>query len=530
MSAAALRILLVLKHDGYVGVYEALVRELAARGHHVHVAFYSGTDAGVAAIERLSAGDTVSASPAPRRAALDGWSSVAWLARSLGDLGRYADPAFADAEALRARMGAKVQSHLVNAAGFDPVTRRLALRWARRLQRRTDTATARNAIRRSARLESAVPAGGRARRFVREHRPDVVLVSPLIELASPLLEYLKAARQLGVPTGICVASWDNLTSKGLLRFVPERVFVWNDTQRREATELHGIPADRVVATGAARFDEWFDQQPSTPREAFVRSVGLDPSRPYLLYLCSSAFVAPDEVDAVSRWLAALRACADERLRGAGVLIRPHPKRTEPWRNADLSRFGNATVWHGDVRPGPEGVRAGFYDSIAHSAAVVGANTSAMLEAAIVGKQVFAYVSPEFAQEGTLHFRYLLEENGGFLHVAGSLDEHLAQLAEGLGGGEARAGRVRAFVDSFLRPAGADVRATSVYADAVEELAEIPVVRRRDTDVPLRVALTPLAAVSSAALAVRVGRAAVASRLPRSRRRAAGKARVGTVRA
>ena len=43
----------------------------------------------------------------------------------------------------------------------------------------------------------------------------------------------------------------------------------------------------------------------------------------------------------------------------------------------------------------------------------------MIESAILGKGVFTLLDPEFAgtQEGTLHFHYLLEENGGFLHVA-----------------------------------------------------------------------------------------------------------------
>ena len=79
-------------------------------------------------------------------------------------------------------------------------------------------------------------------------------------------------------------------------------------------------------------------------------------------------------------------------------------------------------------------RADFFDSLTHSAAVVGINTTAMIEAAIVGKSVLTVLSPEFAQESTLHFDYLLEENGGFLHVAGSLDEHVAQLAQVLAGG------------------------------------------------------------------------------------------------
>src|SRR5581483_11783642 len=351
--------------------------------------------------------------------------------------------------------------------------------------------------------------GARITAFVREQRPDVLLVSPLIDLASPLLDYLKAARSLGIRTGIAVASWDNLTSKGLLRFVPERVFVWNETQRREATGLHGIPPDRVVATGAARFDDWFAQEPSSPRDEFVRKVGLDPARPYFLYLCSSVFVAPDEVSFVRRWLDALR----ERLGDVGVVVRPHPKRAEPWAGVDLG--GNAVVWPRRTGELDAEARAGFYDSIAHSVGVVGANTSAMIEAAIAGKPVYTVLAPDFNQAETIHFHYLRSEHGGFLHVAESLEEHLDQLAAGLEHEAEESDRARSFVASFVRPGGVDRNAAAIYADAVEELVALPRPEPVRPSVALRAALTPLAAVSTLALAARVGRAMLGSRLPRS---------------
>ena len=40
------------------------------------------------------------------------------------------------------------------------------------------------------------------------------------------------------------------------RVAPDRVFLWNDRQRDEACELHGVPADRVVVTGAQLFDQF----------------------------------------------------------------------------------------------------------------------------------------------------------------------------------------------------------------------------------------------------------------------------------
>jgi hypothetical protein len=501
------RVLLVLKHAGYFGVYPQLVAELARRGHEVHIGWLSGTAEDFAALDRAAAEDPgVTHGRAPRRATLDGWSSVAFLTRALGDLGRYSDPRFAESTALRDRMASKVESHLEGAAGFDPVTRRLALKQAHGLHARMDAELAQRAIRRGERLEAGVPPGARITDYIREQRPDVVLVSPLIELASPLLDYLKAARALGLRSGICVASWDNLTSKGLLRFVPERVFVWNETQRREAVELHGIPADRVVATGAARFDDWFAQRPSSSREEFLQRVGLDPERPYLLYLCSSVFVAPDERSFVDRWLQALRG----RLGDVGVIVRPHPKRADPWSDADLGP--NAVVWPARTGDLDAETRAGFYDSIAHSAGVVGANTSAMIEAAIAGKPVYTLLAPDFNQSETIHFHYLRTEQGGFLHVAQSMEEHLEQLAAGLEHEAQESDRARSFVESFVRPGGIDRSATDIYADAIEELGALPAPQQEGPSLGARAALTPLAAISSVALAARVGKAALRSKL------------------
>jgi hypothetical protein len=506
------RILLVLNHAGYFGVFQALVSELVRRGHSVHVAFLSATAEDLETLERAAAGTGVTWQRAPRRATLDGWSSVAFLARALGDLGRYSDPRFSASPALRDRMAGKVESHLTGAAGFDPVTRGVALRRARELHATTDGALARRSISTGARLESGIPPGSRITEFVRAQKPDVVLVSPLIDLASPLLDYLKAARSLGVRTGVAVASWDNLSSKGLLRFVPERVFVWNETQRREAVELHGMPPERVVATGAARFDDWFAQRPSTSRGEFMRNAGLDSARPYLLYLCSSIFVAPEERPFVDRWLRALR----ERLGDVGVIVRPHPKRGQPWADADLGP--NAVVW--PRRTGELGAvaRAEFYDSIAHSAGVVGANTSAMIEAAIAGKPVYTLLAPEFNQTETIHFHYLRAEQGGFLHVAETMEEHLGQLASGLDHEAEESDRARSFVAEFVRPGGIGRSAAAIYADGVEELASLPAPEPARPSLPMRAALSPLAAVSSLALSLRVGQAAVASRVrgPRAR--------------
>jgi hypothetical protein len=399
---------------------------------------------------------------------------------------------------------------------FDPLARRLALRVARRLVGTTDAELSERVIRQAARLESAIPTSGRINRYIRKLAPDVVLVSPMVRLASNQVEFLKSARRLGIPAATCVASWDNLTSKGLLRFVPERVFVWNEIQRSEATELHGMPAERVVATGAQLFDRWFERRPSSSREDFMRKIGLDPARPYVLFLGSSPFVArrsDQEVRFVQDWIEALRTSGDQRLRQLGIAIRPHPVGKQ-WDDVDLSRLESVVIWpRRSRRPVTPEENADFFDSLAHSAAVVGINTTAMIEAAIVGKSVFTILKPKFAQESTLHFHYLLAENGGFLHVASSLEEHGEQLVRVLDQGDGEADLRARFIESFVRPHGLERPTTPILADAVEELAAARV-EAAGRPLLLRLLLTLDVPFSSAALVAYPAR----RRLRRLRRR------------
>jgi hypothetical protein len=499
-ASGELRILFFMLHAGFIRFYRPAIEELAARGHEVHLAFTRlEKDPGDTQLahDLTAANPRVTFGEAPLRRRSDGWRALAALERSLMDIGRYIDPRYADAPALRARIAGKLITHIRMARAVDPVTARLTLRLVHFMESRTSERLSRRIIGALGVLERAIPTCPRIDRALRDHAPDVVLVTPVIELASSQVEYLKSARAAAIPCGVCVASWDNLTGKGLIRVIPDRVFVWNEIQAREAVEMHGVPRNRVVATGAQKFDEWFERTPSTRYAEFATRVGLAVERPYVLYVCSSAFIAPDEVAFVKRWLAAIRGHDAQLLREVGVLVRPHPQNAAQWRNVELALFGNAAVWPPEGAQPDEGeARAGFFDSLHHSAAVVGINTSALIEAAILGKSVLAPLPAEFAgtQLGTLHFRYALFENGGFLHVGETLDAHLEQLLAVLERGDEHAEQTRSFIASFVRPHGLDRPAAPILADAVEELARFEPARERRSprDYALRALLTPVA--------------------------------------
>jgi hypothetical protein len=114
-------------------------------------------------------------------------------------------------------------------------------------------------------------------------------------------------------------------------------------------------------------------------------------------------------------------------------------------------------------------RANYFDSIAHAAAVVGINTSGMIEAAVVGRPVLTVLADDFAgtQSGTLHFEHIAGERG-MVHVARDLDEHVGHLADALAGRLDDARRAE-FVRRFVRPYGLETAATPRFVDAVEAL-------------------------------------------------------------
>jgi hypothetical protein len=519
MSREPARILFVMLHPGFVRYYEDALHALAAAGHHVHVAFeVSRTKLGedvtaqrlAASSPRITCGTTPERSQSVReflaradrtavrsgddaepRSRADAWESLATTVRLLSDYLRFFEPEFRTASPLRARVEKRlprVYVTLVRAFGWSRPSRAFLAAVLRALERVTPTAEG---------IED----------FLREQSPDLLLVTPLIELGSQQVDYLKAARTLGLRSALCVASWDNLTSKGSMRVLPDSVIVWNEAQTREAVVLHGVAPDRVHVTGAQLFDRWFTTRPSRSREEFCRAAGLDPAKPFLLYVGSSVFIAPDEVPFAERWLATLRAAADPAVATAGALIRPHPANARQWHTFDTAAFDNVTVWPPiGTDPTSPGFKEDYFDSLYYSAGVVGINTSAQLEAAIVGRPVFTVRSPEFAhaQDGTLHFRHLVED-GGVVHVAATLEEHVRQVAAFAAGADAWAARNRAFVERFIRPHGIAAPATPRFVDAVACLGAEPAPRPRSDAVWVKAARLPAAVLALAARSLADGR-------------------------
>ena len=446
--------LFLLRSPAYVRNFETVLRTLADRGHSVTVLFEErkegGDEAGLALISRLSEEYPsldyeflpLLARGPRRRFRMGIQAGQDWL--------RYFDEPFGDSDNLRARalpfLPDRVERTLASAARRLPRGRRAAAAAARRMDARLGEDRA-------------------VRAELERRRPRALVLSPLVQLHSRQAEWVRSARRLGIPTMLCVYSWDSLTSKGLVHVQPDRLAVWNDAQRRDAADLHGVDPDSVVVTGAWPYDHWFEWQPSRSRAELCQQLGLPPEEAIVLYVCSSRFIAERERPAVVRWVDALRRSEDPRVANLNVVVRPHPLNGGEWREPS----GLPGVWifpPGGADPVDEPSRADYFDSIAHADAVVGVNTSALVESTIIGRPVLALPSSEFrsSQEQLPHFRELM----GAVRVSDSMAEHVAQLSETLSHPADAARRAR-FVEEYSRPRGDAPPPTELVAQAIEDL-------------------------------------------------------------
>ena len=480
-----MKILFIMRNQAYVRNYESTIKDLANRGHDLKVVFndYKDNDR---LIERLNSEYqqiNYSYEKIPDRC--DEWSTLVKLIRALKDYLRYLYPEYIKAKKLRKR----IEKHL----GIIMVACLQGLRWLPK-QLGVEPLTGLIEI-----IEKIIPEDKAIIRFLEQENPDLVLVTPLLDFDSVQTDYLKCANKLGIKCGLCVHSWDNLTSKGVIHVEPDRIFVWNKIQKQEAIDFHRISADKVIVTGAQCYDKWFERNTSTSLESFIERVGLEVGKNYLLYLCSSGFIAPQEFGFVQELLQQMRNAEHPQIRALGLLVRPHPQNAQQWDNIDLSAWNNTVIWPpGGQNPVTEESKANFYDSIYHSVAVVGVNTSAMIESGILGKPVYSILDPRFkdTQAGTLHFHHLVR--GGLLQLSHSIEEYIQQLILRLEGKRDQEGeQIRQFIYEFVRPYGLDTPCTPILVKSIEAMADLPSVAVAPLPfwgVCLRVFLLPIALI------------------------------------
>jgi hypothetical protein len=103
---------------------------------------------------------------------------------------------------------------------------------------------------------------------------------------------------------------------------------------------------------------------------------------------------------------------------------------------------------------------------------VGINTTAMLEAAALGKPVLTIMDNclRAGQVERIHFHYLTSVAGGLVTVANNFEEHIDHLTALLAGARQFTRKSRKFSKGFLRPPWPYRSPVTAFEKAVESLA------------------------------------------------------------
>ncbi|MBI5578637.1 MAG: hypothetical protein HY895_05735 [Deltaproteobacteria bacterium] len=319
-------------------------------------------------------------------------------------------------------------------------------------------------------LERLVPPDAFIAKDLGERKPDVIVGTPGNMRFSEEIEYVKAAKRMGIPSVIPVLSWDNLTTKGIFHVLPDVILSWNHAHSKEAVRVHGARHRRVLIIGSPFFDKWFDPDNLILNKgAFIERVGLPNHKRFILYLGSSRNIAKDETWLVGAIAKEIRTHSDAAIRTLGLLIRPHPANYKIYEQIESEGI---SVWpkHGAL-PESEEAQRDFFSSLTHCEAVVGINTSGMLDALIADRPVFTVMTEKYRKTQRLaeHFQYLTNSDAVYMSDCPSdLVELIRKLI--LHRLDPKKEARQKFINNFIRPFGREVSAGYAGAIAIEGIA------------------------------------------------------------
>lgn len=140
----------------------------------------------------------------------------------------------------------------------------------------------------------------RSKRFtevLEKYTPDIVFLTDLQNEMDVRL--LHEAKKRNIKTVGMLRSWDNVSSKGLLRAIPEVVLVHNDILRNGLITQNHVTPSRVVKVGIPHYDLYFNPHP-TDRKTFFNTMGLELEKPLVLFApIGDRYIRDNHVDLVA---------------------------------------------------------------------------------------------------------------------------------------------------------------------------------------------------------------------------------------
>ena len=201
------------------------------------------------------------------------------------------------------------------------------------------------------------------------------LVVPCNALSELITDYLAHAKQIGLRSLLAIDNWDNLTSKSAFVVQPDVVTVMGAKCVQYAVVIHDSNPKTVLPIGLPRFDVY---------RSLKKNGGAAKNSATKRVLYAGFSLAHSEkrvVDALANYLDAKY--------GPGVVVvhyRPHPLGVPRIDDYEIKNAHVVVTEHGELsRTGLPHMDDEFINALTEADVVVGAPTTLMLEAMLVGR-------------------------------------------------------------------------------------------------------------------------------------------------
>lgn len=121
----------------------------------------------------------------------------------------------------------------------------------------------------------------------KKYQPSLVFATDMQDLRVQEMSdtYLvRAARKLGIKSIGMSRSWDSITTKGLLRTLPDVLVVQSETIKGQVIKYHAVASKNIEVIGTPHYDTYLNRS-RTSRQDFFSCIGLDPNKKLIL-LCA----------------------------------------------------------------------------------------------------------------------------------------------------------------------------------------------------------------------------------------------------
>jgi hypothetical protein len=215
--------------------------------------------------------------------------------------------------------------------------------------------------------------------FLRRQRAQLV-IAPASAMDTYSHLVLRSAAYLGIPSAMLVSHWDYFSKKGLLRVIPDKIYVWGDDMRHSAIQHNGLDPRQISVVGAPQFEKYL--QPMDGRRDAARGrLGIDASTRLVLFPGTSAPF--DELSVIALLDKAITNNA--AVRHVRILYRPHPRAWDRRSATDIDPRALANVTIDDPARAGGTTEEHYLDLMAAIDGVVSPFSTMTLEAAVCGK-------------------------------------------------------------------------------------------------------------------------------------------------